>query len=149
MKKLWIAALLAALAGCGGKHSAEYREMQAMAAKIRSFIEQSLAEMNINQTTWATNASCMFAREMDCVAGKSPDTSRGGKDVMRTEAPSEYEARIKGIILNPNGLVRGMSAKSYAEVLGWMLTEDELARLQAIRTKYKYWDQLKAALTRG
>lgn len=146
MQKVLIAGLLILLTGCGGKHSAEYRDMQAMAEKIRSYVEVAFDQGNIDRTGWAVNASCMFAREMNCVSGKSPDTSHGVKDVTRVEAAPEYEARIRRTILNPDGLVDVMSTDGYNDILGWILTSEEQARLRTIRDECGYWDQLKTAL---
>lgn len=147
MKRAWLILLLAVVSGCGDREPPEHREMQAMAEKIRKYVEGELAKDGpSHDILWAVNASCFFAREMDCVAGKPPDTRRGEPDKVRVEEHQAFKSRMRCTLLKPDGLVDAMSAEGYVEVLTWMLTKQDLRRLTEIRKKFGYWEKLKTAL---
>ena len=54
--------------------------MNRMAEKLRASVKKSLNEENFMAADHLATASCIFAREMDCVEGKPPNTQSSARD---------------------------------------------------------------------
>ena len=139
-------AFLAALAlGCG-RWSADYRKMRHMGEKLRQQVENYANEGNINGAQNLAVASCLFAREMDCVAGGAIDTGTDESTWKNRAAVmdlAKWRQEVNDIVLKPQQYSgRFSSAKAYTAVLGWVLSETEIMQLEAIRKKHGYWDYL-------
>lgn len=138
--------LLVLVSGCKTS-SPEYRDMEQMAEKFRAKVKELVAADRLMDAYRIANASCFFAREMDCVAGHPLRATAGQSDITRVEDASAFKARIEDMVLKPDRFIETY-AESYAAAMGEVLTQGEIARLNEIRARFKYWDQLQGAFMR-
>ena len=140
-----ICCLAGCLAGCANR-AGDSRKMKAMAEKLRQQVQAYAEQGKVIGAQRLAEASCLFAREMDCVSGKPADTGTDSSTWKNRSAVmelSEWRQQVNSIVLNPKEYPGGFSAKDYDTVLRWVLSDIEMEQLEAIRKEHGYWDELQ------
>jgi len=126
--------------------------MEALGAKLKAYVLEKIDDYNMAGAQNMAIASCFFAREMECVAGKEPRLTASPSEKQEKEmglvAWEKVRARIEGIVLKPDTPISGMSEDDYKAILGWALSDEDMKALEEIRKKHGYWLKLRTALAR-
>ena len=128
--------------------SRDSSEMNRMAEKLRASVKKSLNEENFMAANHLATVSCIFAREMDCVAGKPPNTQSSARDTRPPQLlrPDEVKEIIESRILKSDVQIGEWNVASYMSSLRSALSEDDIRSLEDIRKRHGYWDALSTAL---
>jgi hypothetical protein len=119
-----------------------------MADKLRAYVMEEADRGSIANAENAALVSAVFAREMECVAGKPVryDSGNGQSDggQLGVMELSEWKRIVESWVLNPEVPV-SLSASQYDSILGWALSGRDMAELKAIRARGDYWEEFSAA----
>jgi hypothetical protein len=138
--------------------------MARLAGRISGYIDEQAREWGLGNAWNMSLASCLFAREMNCVRGKEPRAPTPEMRLKAADPPkAEYEdaviiiggqprncaavwRTVRSRTLQADQDVDGISVATYDEILQWALGEDEIAELRAIRERHGYWPKVEASL---
>ena|GEM_PF-5579940 len=140
--------ILCTCSACG-KSSGDHMKMKTMADKMKAKVEEYIKGNRVVAAQNLAEASSLFAREIDCVAGKSLDTDTSASTWKKHDAlmeKSEWEKRLNAIVLNPMEYPGGFRESDYNKVLRWALSDDDMQKLGEIRKRHNYWDKLRESL---
>jgi hypothetical protein len=126
--------------------------MKSLGAKLKAYVIEKLDDYNLEGAENMAIASCFFAREMECVAGKEPRLTANASDKQEKEmglvAWEKVRSRIERIVLKADIPISGMSEAGYKTILAWAFSEEDMKTLEGIRKKHGYWLELRTALAR-
>lgn len=147
---LWVLWLVGS---CAKRPSADDVKMQELGGKLKAYVTRQLDDHNMANAQNMAIASCFFAREMECVAGKAPRRTASaaeaeGESQMGLVPWEQVRARIEGIVLKPDAPISGLTEDDYRAILAWALSEPDMNTIEEIRKRHGYWSELRAALGR-
>jgi hypothetical protein len=136
------------LSGCSAK-AQDGRKMKKIVNVLQEQISDSAGRLHINKAQDLAAASCLFAREMKCVAGGPVDTSTKNSTWKNRDSVMDMDTwrkELNAILFDPDEYPGGYTEKWYDQVLREALTDDEMKFMEDLRVKYGYWDELKKVL---
>lgn len=150
---------------CSGCGNSDVTPMKTMANKISSAVNDKMVSGDYVQARNLALASCIFAREINCVQGKPPLTPTPDLAMKITEPPGDEAKRtliflggslvslgdawktIQETALQANKEIKGIDRVTYDDILKSALSEAELQQLQKLRAAKLYWaEQIEPTL---
>jgi hypothetical protein len=154
---------MVACVGCGQEAVKDRKAMNLMVQSLSAACSKALSESDYTRANNLALVTCVFAREVNCVNGKSPMRPTPELAMKSTEPTEQTERsivilggtpvscaviwkQVQEIALQASHEVKGLDSVTYAEILSSVLSKEEMTQLSEMRKRLNYYSQVEQTL---